>query len=313
MSRPRKPGPAANPELRLPGPLQASLRVAALLAALVVAQLPATPASATGHPTSGTCGALPQPQPGASGGRLVIIIDDMGNNLRHGLSALALPGKLNYAVIPFTPFAARLADTAVEAGKEILLHVPMSTVEDLPLEPGALTSDLSRDAFRETLQNALASLPQARGLNNHMGSDLTQRRRQMAWLMQELRARDLYFVDSRTTDKTIAATVAGEFSVPHLSRQVFLDNERTLEAIDARFRDVLALIHESGFAVAIGHPYPETIGYLRAALPLVMRAGIELAYVSEVVVLEMVVPDTPVSACAETPATAATTAGAADG
>tara|TARA_R110002049_G_scaffold80302_2_gene204269 strand:- start:23 stop:910 length:888 start_codon:yes stop_codon:yes gene_type:complete len=290
VNRIRNPEPAANPELR-------NLRAIRPLAALG-ALLLALAAGATELPHSTACTAPPLPE--QNGGRLVIIIDDMGNNLRRGLSALELPGRLTYAVIPFTPFATTLADAAVAGGKEVMLHAPMSTVEDMPLERGALTSNLSREVFRQALRDALSSLPQARGLNNHMGSELTQQRRQMAWLMQELRTHDLYFVDSRTSDKTVAATVAAEFNVPHLSRQVFLDNERTLEAIDARFREVLALIDETGFAVAIGHPYPETIAYLRAALPLLAQTGIELAYVSD-----MVVRHQPASACPETPETTA--------
>ncbi|MCB1845537.1 MAG: divergent polysaccharide deacetylase family protein [Halioglobus sp.] len=226
---------------------------------------------------------------------LVIIIDDVGNNLSRGRAAVRLPGKLTYAVIPFTPYAQQLAQAADDAGKEVMVHAPMSAVENLPLGRGALTGELSHDAFLTALRDALDSLPQARGLNNHMGSELTRQRLQMAWLMQELRARDLYFVDSRTSDETVAATVAAEFRVPHLSRQVFLDNERSLEAIDARFRDALALLHETGLAVAIGHPYPETLEYLRAALPLLTQAGIDLAFVSEVAS-----PASAVSACAET-------------
>ena len=271
MNRIRNPEPAANPELR-------NLRAIRPLAALG-ALLLALAAGATELPHSTACTAPPLPE--QNGGRLVIIIDDMGNNLRRGLSALELPGRLTYAVIPFTPFATTLADAAVAGGKEVMLHAPMSTVEDMPLERGALTSNLSREVFRQALRDALS-----------------QQRRQMAWLMQELRTHDLYFVDSRTSDKTVAATVAAEFNVPHLSRQVFLDNERTLEAIDARFREVLALIDETGFAVAIGHPYPETIAYLRAALPLLAQTGIELAYVSD-----MVARIQPASACPQTPGT----------
>ena len=214
--------------------------------------------------------------------RLVLIIDDMGNQLRRGQQALALPGRITYAFIPYTPFGQRLAISADAAGKEVMLHAPMSNLQDLPMERGALTAELSKADFRATLEAALAEIPQAKGVNNHMGSDLTQRRRQMAWLMQELRSRDMYFVDSRTSDKTIAATVAGEFSVPHLSRQVFLDNERSLEAIAASFDALLGRLEQEPVAVGIGHPYPETLAFLEQALPQLAARDIELAFVSDV-------------------------------
>jgi polysaccharide deacetylase 2 family uncharacterized protein YibQ len=186
--------------------------------------------------------------------RLVIIIDDMGHNLRRGKDALALPGKLNFAVIPYTPFGKQLAESAHRSGKEVMLHAPMSTIEHLPLGTGGLTPKLSRQEFQDTISAALATVPLVRGINNHMGSDLTQRREQMAWLMQDLRWQDLYFVDSRTSGKSVAATVATEFDVPNLSRHVFLDNEPTPEAIDARFTELLAVVNKHGLAVAIGHP-----------------------------------------------------------
>lgn len=287
MNKAQKPVTGQNPDTRRLTARQKIGLLACIAAALFALDAAASDPSDTFHCSN--------PLPERDRDTLVIIIDDVGNNLSRGRAALRLPGKLTYAVIPFTPYAQQLAQAAADAGKEVMVHAPMSAVEDLPLGRGALTGELSRDAFLTALRDALASLPQARGLNNHMGSELTRQRPQMAWLMQELRARDLYFVDSRTSDETVAATVAAEFRVPHLSRQVFLDNERTLEAIDARFRDVLALLHETGFAVAIGHPYPETVEYLRAALPLLTQAGIELAFVSEVATAE-----SAVSACADT-------------
>jgi polysaccharide deacetylase 2 family uncharacterized protein YibQ len=213
--------------------------------------------------------------------RLVIIIDDMGYNLSRGRDALALPGNITYAVIPYTPFSRQLAEQADTAGKEVMLHAPMSTLQDTPLERGGLTAEQPKQEFRDTLAAAIEQIPEARGINNHMGSDLTQRRPQMAWLMQELRGRDMYFVDSRTSEKTVAATVAAEFSVPHLSRQVFLDNERTAEAIDERFKVLLSRLDEAPVAVGIGHPYPETIAYLQEALPQLAAQGIDLVFVSE--------------------------------
>ncbi len=217
--------------------------------------------------------------------RIVIIIDDLGPSKRRGHDAIELPGNLTYAVIPFTAHGRELAEAAHDAGKEVMLHAPMSTLEVTPLGEGGLTPELSRKEFHETLAAALDDVPHVRGVNNHMGSDLTRRRQQMAWLMGELRWQELYFVDSRTNKETVAATVAGEFNVPHLSRHVFLDNVRTAEAIGERFAVLLEKAQEEGLAVAIGHPYPETIAFLNEALPLLHEQGIELVAVSEALAL----------------------------
>lgn len=212
---------------------------------------------------------------------LVLIIDDLGHQLRNGMAVAELPGKINLAVLPHTPHGRRIANAGHNVGKEILLHAPMSNVSNMPMGNGALTPALNREDFEKSLLGSLASVPHVQGVNNHMGSELTQRAQQMGWLMQMLRRRNLYFIDSRTSAATIAATTATTYGVPNLSRAVFLDNERTWEAIDERFQRLLARAKKTGLAVGIGHPYPVTSAYLRKALPALKCRGVELMLASE--------------------------------
>ena len=212
---------------------------------------------------------------------LVIIIDDLGHQLQRGREAVDLPGPVTLAVLPHTPFGPELARRAFERGQEVMLHAPMSNIADKPLGDGALTAELDETEFRRRLEAALAEVPHVRGVNNHMGSHLTQQGRQMAWLMQVLRQHQLYFVDSRTSHLTVAARTAEAAGIPHLSRNVFLDNQRDIEAIRERFERALALARETGVAVAIGHPYPETLEYLAETLPGLAKQGIHLLHVSE--------------------------------
>ncbi len=222
----------------------------------------------------------PETQAAAPAGRLVIIIDDLGHRLSNGKQAADLPGAITLSILPYTRHGDRIARRAHEAGKEIMLHAPMSNLANQPLGAGGLTPDLSEDEFRATLTAALLQIPHVRGVNNHMGSELTQYRPQMDWLMEELQAQALYFVDSRTSSDTVAANVAQEYGLPHLSRQVFLDNEPTREAIDERFNAAIARARKDGLAVAIGHPYRETLDYLAEVLPSLAEQNIELVSVS---------------------------------
>jgi polysaccharide deacetylase 2 family uncharacterized protein YibQ len=271
----RKPRATATPGQAEGRSLPRWLALALLLTAL--------PLQADPH-GSGACHGGPPPGLAAPDhrGTLVLIIDDLGYQRQDGLAVTDLPGKLTVAVIPHTPFAAELAEAAAAAGKEVMLHLPMSSVGDSRLDRGALTAAQSRAEFDRTLQDALAAVPAVRGVNNHMGSELTQLTPQMDWLMQGLLQRQLYFVDSRTTPLTVAAERAAASGVPHLSRQVFLDNEPTSMAIDREFQLLLGRAVQEGLAVGIGHPYPETIAYLRRALPAARCRGIRLALVSEV-------------------------------
>jgi uncharacterized protein len=102
----------------------------------------------------------------------------------------------------------------------------------------------------------------------------------MQWVMQELKSRNLYFVDSMTTRDSVAGTTAAQFLVPSLRRHVFLDTVQTAEAIDIEFRRAIALAQQHGYAVAIGHPYPETLAYLEIALPMLAEWPVEIVSVS---------------------------------
>jgi polysaccharide deacetylase 2 family uncharacterized protein YibQ len=213
---------------------------------------------------------------------LVIIIDDIGNNLASGLRAVQLPGKLNLAILPHTPSSVELAQRAAAAGKEVILHTPMSNYHHRPMGPGALTEQMNEQEFRQALINNIRHMPHIRGVSNHMGSRLTSMLQPMEWVMQELAPRNLYFVDSRTSHNTLAANIAGEHGIPHLSRQVFLDNDASPSAIHRQFRKLLARADSEGLGIAIGHPYPETLDYLQHALPALSASGYRLALVSEV-------------------------------
>lgn len=226
--------------------------------------------------------AVPQtnPQPAA---RLVLIIDDIGYNAEAGRRAINLPGQLTYAVIPFTPHGKMLANSAFAANKEVMLHAPMSNLSGMDLGPGGLTLRQNEQEFLQTLQAALADIPHIKGVNNHTGSELTAAQQPMQWVMQELRSRGLYFVDSVTTSASVAAATAEQFQVPSLRRHVFLDNVQTADAIDFEFRRALALAQKQGFAVAIGHPYPETLAYLEQALPLLSQQNVSLISASAMI------------------------------
>lgn len=157
-----------------------------------------------------------------------------------------------------------------------MLHMPMGNTQDRPLGPTALTLAQSRDEFVWEFQKALASLPHIKGVNNHMGSAITADVKRMQWLMQAISSYPLYFVDSRTTVQTVAARTAEARNLPNLERDVFLDHDASPAAIDDQFRRLIQLAKKQGSAVAIGHPYPSTLGYLEAVLPRLNRLGIRL-------------------------------------
>lgn len=153
--------------------------------------------------------------------RIAIILDDFGYNLTQDQRAIALPYNLTFAVIPQSPHAASIARLAHSQGKQVLLHIPMATQNHLPLDAGGLNAHVTQSELNQTLEQALARVPQAVGINNHMGSLLTEQTQPMTWLMAFLKQQQLFFIDSRTTPHSVAGKVAREHQVATRGRDIF--------------------------------------------------------------------------------------------
>lgn len=219
---------------------------------------------------------------------IAIVMDDMGNNLHLGNQALDLPGPITYSVLPNSRYATLMAERANAAGKEVMIHMPMANISHKAMGPGALEPALDHDSFLALLDAAMEQVPYARGMNNHMGSYLTQQPVEMNWLMDEVKKRNLFFVDSRTTAKTVALRVAREKAVFSSSRDVFLDNELNFHAIDRSFSHLVAMARRRGTAIAICHPHQETLDYLKLALPALEQQNINLVPVSNLIALQKI-------------------------
>ncbi len=212
---------------------------------------------------------------------ITLIIDDIGYNLRNGLRAVNLPGAVSYAILPHTPYSQRLAKTAHQQGKTVMLHAPMTNVHQRSPGPGTLSPSMDRETFDQELKKALADIPFVQGVNNHMGSELTQDSIRMQWLMEEVSKRRLFFIDSRTTAKSVAAKTARSNGIPSMSRDVFLDHIRTPEAVSEAFDTLIRQAKRNGHAVGIGHPHSVTLDMLEARLPELRAQGIRLISVPD--------------------------------
>ena len=196
-------------------------------------------------------------------GALSIVLDDLGYNL-NDFQALSLPKEITFSILPYTPQGKHLAEKAHQQGRELLLHVPMQAKSNNnKLGKGALMLDMQEKEFKAVLKRSLHYLPYAQGINNHMGSTLTEQIKPMRWTMEVLQAQGLYFLDSRTTTQTIAESTAKILGIPALRRHVFLDNIKTEQAMNKQLQLAIRLSQHNKAVVIIAHPYPETLRFLQ--------------------------------------------------
>jgi hypothetical protein len=219
---------------------------------------------------------------------IAIVIDDMGIDKADAARVIGLPGPLTIAFMSYATELATQAQAARAAGDEIWMHIPMEPMDgEIDAGPNVLKVNLPPDEIRRRLDWALARLPGIVGVNNHMGSKFTQSGPGMAVVMEELRARGLAFLDSRTIASTVASQVASQAGVPHIDRDVFIDNDESVEAVLRQLEETERVAQRKGFALAIGHPHPTTIAALQQWLPTLLAKGFVLVPASALVRMEL--------------------------
>lgn len=211
--------------------------------------------------------------------RIAIVIDDIGYRYTD-VHALSLPGEITYSILPQTPYGKKIAIQANAKDKDVLLHIPMEAENGKKLGPGALTSAMNEAQVLASLNNSLAEVPFAIGINNHMGSHLTQLHKPMTWTMNFLKQHHLLFLDSKTSPYSKAGSIAKLVGVPVKNRHVFLDNKLTERYITQQFQSLVRHAQSQQVAIAIAHPHPETIQALKRLIPTLEKNNIELVSLS---------------------------------
>jgi polysaccharide deacetylase 2 family uncharacterized protein YibQ len=227
--------------------------------------------------------ALPAP---STGNRPVvaIVLDDLGLDRSRTAETIRLRGPLTLSFMTYANDLAEQTAAARHAGHELLLHVPMEAV-DRHADPGphGLFTAMSRDEIIERLRWGLGRFDGFVGINNHMGSKFTADAHSMAPVMEELRARGLVFLDSRTSPASTGIRLAAAYGVPHAARDVFLDDDQASSMIAKELSRAEQLARLHGSAIAIGHPHDPTIAALKAWLPLLGEKGLAQVPLSAVV------------------------------
>jgi hypothetical protein len=230
--------------------------------------------------------------PVAGGPRVALVIDDLGQRVTGPDAALmALPVPLTLAVLPGRPHSRAVAALAAgrhgsdePARRDLFLHLPMEPqgYPGVDPGPGALLLGQGAAEVASLLDQGLASVPGAIGVNNHMGSAATADTLLMAALMAELAARGLRFLDSLTTPRSVAWRAARQAGVPCARNRLFLDVEHTDEAaVSARLAELVAVARRSGQAIGIAHPHPATAAVLAREIPRYLEEGVRFVTVSD--------------------------------
>ncbi len=215
-------------------------------------------------------------------GVIGIIIDDFGyrnDNVSDGF--LEIDANMTYAIIPGHQYSTSFGEKAVNAGFEVIVHMPMeNTGRTYGEEEFVLKTDMDNDTMERRLKNALKQIPTAIGMNNHQGSKASADQGVMANVARVLKDKGLFYIDSRTTVETIGETTMEIFGVPTARRNIFLDNDDDEIKIEKQLMKLVKKSEKSGFAIGIGHVKPKTLKVLREKIPQLKRQGYKFDFVS---------------------------------
>ncbi len=246
-------------------------------------ELPTARPSTTPEETVTAPPAATIPRVHGSGAKLALIVDDCGQwiDTERGFVALGVP--LTLSVLPDVPYTSTIAKEADEAGKGVMLHLPMETLSGLNPGPGKVTTEMSDAQIEAQVENDLAQVPLARGVNNHEGSKGSADPRVMRDVIDVLAKHGVFFVDSMTNPASVGERTAAAHDVPTAARDVFLDNQESVPYSEAQLRQAAAIALRTGSAIAIGHPKPTTLAAVRALIPQLQAEGIQFVLVAQLV------------------------------
>ena len=271
-------------------PTSVTVKVQQPPADIVLAEPPVTGGEEASAVTGGETVTVPvapvekeTPLPKGLRPKIAIVIDDVGLDIKGSEKAIKLPATVT---LSFLPYAMRLREqtkAARDAGHELLLHMPMQPIGHEDPGPGALVVDLPMRDLQQRFEDALASFAGFDGVNNHMGSKFTAYADGMTMVMDELQQRHLFFFDSRTSAQSVGKKIAQEKGLPTVSRDVFLDDDQTPDAIRSQLEATERVARHKGYAVAIGHPHAATMDVLMAWTKEADKRGFDLVPLHDLV------------------------------
>ena len=216
--------------------------------------------------------------------QIFLVIDDAGLDLYEVQRFLEIPVPMTIAVLPHLDMTTAVCEAIRRhPNKEMILHQPMEAYDrERPTGPGAIRNTHRPTDVRKILDRNLASVRGAVGMNNHMGSRVTENERLMTEVLRYCREHDLYFLDSRTAFNSQVPRVAAREHIHLEGRDVFLDIQRDRETIRKAWESTVRKAREDGYAIAIGHAWSEeTAAAIRDSCQTLMNQGYTFHTLSE--------------------------------
>lgn len=221
-------------------------------------------------------------------GRVAIVIDDWGYNLDNLPTLQKIDRPITVSILPNLAYSTQIAEEARQRKCEVILHLPLEPHKEqhqnkFRIESGTVLCEMSEGEVIEHLNQALRSVPYTKGVSNHMGSKATEDDKLMKIIFKEIKEKNLYFLDSLVTNKSVCRGLSKKMRLKFAQRDIFLDNEESSEYIRRQLQNLVLLAKKDGSAIGVGHDREVTLNVIKEVIPQLEGEGIKFVYVSELV------------------------------
>ena len=221
--------------------------------------------------------------PEAVKGRIAIVIDDWGYNSNNLAALERIKYPVTLSILPNLPYSAGVAAEAQRLGFEVILHLPLEPRERFSLEKNTVLASMDEARILSIMERDIASVPNIKGVSNHMGSKAVSDARTMRIILSELKRRGLYFLDSLVSPDSLGSALSRKMQIGFAKRDIFLDNNEDPEYIKSQLYKLESRARKAGRAIGIGHDREVTLRVLEEVMPLLARKGYKFVSVSELV------------------------------
>lgn len=217
--------------------------------------------------------------------KVAIVIDDIGNEYKIVRKLLRWDIPITFSILPFMPYSKAIAIECNRIGKDVILHLPMEPhgYPDVNPGEGVLLQEMDQMGLIDQLSRDIEAVPFTKGVSNHMGSKMMEDHEKVKIILSEIKRRHLFFLDSRTTPKTVGLRTSDEIGLKAIERTIFLDHAKGVSDIEGDIEKLTRYALSQGKAVAIGHPHPSTISTLREFVILMEKRGIDIVSLSRLI------------------------------
>ena len=224
-------------------------------------------------------------------GLIAFVIDDWGYNKKHIERALEIERPITIAILPNLSYSKYIADRFRKDNDlyDIILHLPLESKSGRAEEGNTIKEGMTEEKILSILDDDIKTIPDIVGVSNHQGSKATEDKRVMKIILNELKNRKLFFLDSVTSPKSVCSDIARRIRLKYIQRDVFLDitDQTDLEHFEdyirKQIRELMDAAIKNGKAIGVGHNKKATLNVIKELIPEIEEKGIKIVPLKELV------------------------------